>query len=90
VTVDPDNKHQLIVEAVLDESVGPFYIREVGILDANLDENGKGTLFAIGKYPETFKPDLPDGSGKRLYIRMIIGFASTGASRSLQLRLFVY
>jgi hypothetical protein len=77
VMVDPNNKHQLIVEAVLDESVGPFYIREVGILDDNLDENGKGTLFAIGKYPETFKPDLPDGSGKRLYIRMIIGFAST-------------
>ncbi|MFT7086991.1 MAG: hypothetical protein ACJAZX_000414 [Rickettsiales bacterium] len=77
VVVDPNNKHQLIVEAVLDESVGPFYIREVGILDDNLDENGKGTLFAIGKYPETFKPDLPDGSGKRLYIRMIIGFAST-------------
>ena len=71
VVIDEDNPNQLIVEAVINETVGPFYIREVGIFDS------AGTLFAIGKYPETFKPDLPAGSGKRLYIRMILGFASS-------------
>lgn len=71
VVIDENNPNQLIVEAVLEEVVGPFYIREVGIFDST------GDLFAIGKYPETFKPDLPDGSGKRLYIRMILGFASS-------------
>lgn len=71
VVIDENNPNQLIVEAVLDEVVGPFYIREVGIFDSN------GDLFAIGKFPETFKPNLPSGSGKRLYIRMILGFASS-------------
>lgn len=71
VVIDENNPNQLIVEAVINETVGPFYIREVGIFDS------AGTLFAIGKYPETFKPDLPAGSGKRLYIRMILGFASS-------------
>jgi hypothetical protein len=71
VVIDENNANQLIVEAVLNETIGPFYIREVGIFDSN------GDLFAIGKFPETFKPNLPTGSGKRLYIRMILGFAST-------------
>ncbi len=71
VVVDENNPNQLIVEGVLDEAIGPFYIREVGIFDSN------GDLFAIGKYPETFKPNLPSGSGKRLYIRMILGFANS-------------
>lgn len=70
VVIDENNPNQLIVEAVIEEVVGPFYIREVGIFDSN------GDLFAIGKYPETFKPNLPTGSGKRLYIRMILGFAN--------------
>lgn len=70
VVVDENNPNQLIIEGVLDETIGPFYIREVGIFDSN------GDLFAIGKYPETFKPNLPSGSGKRLYIRMILGFAN--------------
>ncbi|MDA9573348.1 phage tail protein [Rickettsiales bacterium] len=71
VVIDENNTNQLIIEAVLDEIVGPFYVREVGIFDSN------GDLFAIGKFPETFKPNLPSGSGKRLYIRMVLGFASS-------------
>lgn len=71
VAIDEDNPTQLIIEGVIKEEAGPFYIREVGVFDAS------GDLFAIGKYPETFKPDLPAGSGKRLYIRMILGFASS-------------
>lgn len=71
VEIDESNPNQLIVEAIIDETIGPFYVREVGIFDAD------GDLFAIGKFPETFKANLPSGSGKRLYVRMILGFAST-------------
>ena len=71
VVIDENNANQLVIEAVIDETVGPFYIREVGIFDTN------GDLFAIGKYPETFKSDYELGSGKRIYIRMIIGFVNT-------------
>lgn len=70
VQIDGSNPNQLIVEAVIDETVGPFYVREVGIFDSS------GALFAIGKFPETFKPNLRSGSGKKLYIRMILAFAS--------------
>ncbi len=71
VQIDGSNPNQLIVEAVIDETVGPFYVREVGVFDA------AGDLFAIGKFPETFKPNLPSGSGKKLYVRMILAFASS-------------
>lgn len=71
VVVDKDNPNQLIVEGVINEEIGSFYIREVGVFASD------GTLFAIGKYPETYKPALPNGSGKRLYIRMILGFTNS-------------
>lgn len=71
VTIDEHNPNQLVIEAIVGEEIGPFYIREVGVFDSD------GDLFAIGKFPETFKPNLPSGSGKRLYIRMILGFTST-------------
>jgi phage-related tail fiber protein len=70
VAIDVNNPDQLIVEGVISEEVGSFYIREVGIFDSD------GQLFAIGKYPETYKSTSASGSGKRLYIRMILGFAN--------------
>lgn len=70
VVIDESNPNQLIVEGVINEEIGPFYIREVGIFDS------EGQLFAIGKYPETFKSTSESGSGKRLYIRMILGFTN--------------
>jgi len=71
VVIDDNNQNQLIIEGVIDEEIGPFYVREVGIFDSD------GDLFAIGKFPETFKSNLPSGVGKKLYIRMILGFANT-------------
>ena len=70
VVIDGNNPNQLIVEGVISEEVGSFYIREVGIFDED------GVLFAIGKYPETHKSAAASGSGKRLYIRMVLGFAN--------------
>ncbi|MFT7086990.1 MAG: hypothetical protein ACJAZX_000413 [Rickettsiales bacterium] len=76
VNIDPNNENQIIIEAVIDEIVGPFTIREVGVFYKENESDLESKLFAIGKYPETFKPDLPSGSGKKLYIRMILGFSS--------------
>lgn len=71
VAIDEANPNQLIVEGVINEEIGSFYIREVGIFDSD------GQLFAIGKYPETYKSASSTGSGKRLYIRMILGFTNS-------------
>lgn len=64
--IDPNNSTYVIVEAVIPEDVGNFYIREVGIFD------DAGVLIGIGKYPETYKPTLAQGSGKDLYLRYIM------------------
>ncbi|MFT7086989.1 MAG: hypothetical protein ACJAZX_000412 [Rickettsiales bacterium] len=62
--------NQLIIEGLIPENTDPLTIREVGVFDSD------GDLFAIGKYPETFKPNSPLHSGKKVYIKMIIGFVS--------------
>ena len=71
VYIDPNHKNQLIVEGVIPASVGPFTIREVGVFDA------AGDMFALGKYPQTYKPTIQSGAGKDLYIRMVLQFSST-------------
>ena len=51
--IAPDNPAWVIAEAIIPEQVGGWYVREVGLLDTD------GTLVAIGKFPETYKPRLP-------------------------------
>ncbi len=70
IYIDKKNKDQLVVEAVIPADVGAFTIREAGIFDKD------GDLFAIGKYPQTFKPTLQSGAGKDLYIRMVLKFSN--------------
>jgi len=66
IKTDDDNPSWIVVEVVIPMSTGGFTIREAGILDAD------GDLIAVGKYPATYKPVLAEGSGKDLYIRMIL------------------
>lgn len=68
ICVDPDYSNQILLEAAIPEEIGGFFIREIGIIDE------KGNLFAVGKYPVTFKPVSESGSQKDLYIRMALGF----------------
>lgn len=70
VYVDKNHPDQLIAEGIVPATVGDFTIREVGIFDAD------GELFALGKYPQTYKPTLQSGAGKDLYIRMVLKFSS--------------
>ncbi|MCT4575076.1 MAG: phage tail protein [Alphaproteobacteria bacterium] len=70
IYIDDKNNNHLIVEAIIPVDAGPFYIREIGVYDSD------GGLFAIGKYPPTYKPVLSNGAGKDLYIRMILEFVN--------------
>lgn len=70
VVTDSNNKNTVIIEGVLPASAGSFWVREVGIFDAD------GDLFAIGKFPETYKPVINEGAIKDLTVRMILSFSN--------------
>lgn len=70
IYVDVNNQRQLLIEGSLPDTVGGFYIREVGIFD------DAGDLFAVGKYPVTYKPTSESGSGKDIYMRMGLLFSN--------------
>ncbi|RYT07925.1 phage tail protein [Escherichia coli] len=73
LTVAPNNPNWLIAELVLPENIGGWYVREVGVFDTD------GELIAIGKFPESYKPLLPGGSGKQVCIRLIMEVSNTTA-----------
>lgn len=66
VAIDPNVPNTLIAEAVIKSDVGGFWIREIGVYDSD------GTLFALGKYPATYKPLTSEGSVKELGVRVVL------------------
>jgi phage-related tail fiber protein len=63
---DEKNPSWLLAEVTIPPEVGGWYVREAGIW------TDTGVLYAIVKYPESFKPVLAtSGSGKEFYIRSI-------------------
>lgn len=66
VAIDMESPNAVIAEAVIKSDVGGFWIREIGVYDSD------GDLFAIGKYPATYKPLTAEGSVKELGVRMIL------------------
>ena len=60
VEVEATNPNNLAAEAVIDSTVGGFWIREVGIYDED------GDLFAVGKYPATYNRKQPRELSKNL------------------------
>lgn len=73
LSVDPDNQSQIIAEQIIPENEGGFWIREIGLFD---DE---GVLIAVANCPETYKPQLQEGSGRTQTIRMILTVTNTEA-----------
>lgn len=70
---DEKNPSWLLAEVTIPPDVGGWYVREAGIW------TDSGILYAIVKYPESFKPVLAaSGSGKEFYIRSI--FETSNAS----------
>ncbi|MGC1030330.1 phage tail protein, partial [Pantoea agglomerans] len=73
LTVDAANSSQIIAEQIIPESEGGFWIREIGLYDAD------GVLIAVANCPETYKPQLAEGSGRTQTVRMILIVNSTTA-----------
>ncbi len=73
LSVDAANASQIIAEQIIPETEGGFWIREMGLFDA------EGTLIAVCNTPETYKPALQEGSGRTQTVRMILIVNSTDA-----------
>ncbi|WP_294734514.1 phage tail protein [uncultured Pseudomonas sp.] len=70
---DEKNPSWLLAEVTIPAEVGGWYVREAGLW------TDTGILYAIVKYPESFKPVLAtSGTGKEFYIRSI--FETSNAS----------
>ncbi|MFL1475530.1 phage tail-collar fiber domain-containing protein [Pseudomonas grimontii] len=70
---DEKNANWLMAEVTIPSDVGGWYVREAGLW------TDTGILYAVVKYPESYKPVLAtSGSGKEFYIRSI--FETSNAS----------
>ncbi|MBQ0315792.1 phage tail protein [Providencia rettgeri] len=64
--IDDKNKNQIIAEQIIPEQDGGWWIREIGLFDK------AGNLIAVANCPETYKPQLAEGSGRTQSIRMVL------------------
>ncbi|WP_414479213.1 phage tail protein [Pseudomonas bijieensis] len=69
--VDPANPNIIIAEQVIPENVGGWWIREVGLYDAD------GDLVAVANCAPSFKPLLTQGSGRTQVVRMNLIVSNT-------------
>ncbi|EHH6467852.1 phage tail protein [Escherichia coli] len=69
--IDPQNSSQIIAEQVIPENEDGWWIREVGLFDES------GALIAVGNCPESYKPQLAEGSGRTQTVRMVLITSST-------------
>ncbi|EPB6105242.1 TPA: phage tail protein [Yersinia enterocolitica] len=73
LSIDPSNPRQMIAEQIIPETEGGWWIREIGLL------NKAGELIAIANCPESYKPQMREGSGRTQLIRMIFMVSSTAS-----------
>lgn len=66
IYVDEEYDDRLIVECGIPADSGGYYIREIGIFDANQ------TLFAVGRIPESYKPVEDEGSTRDFYVKVVL------------------
>ncbi|MEY0876711.1 phage tail protein, partial [Providencia manganoxydans] len=64
--IDEKNKNQIVAEQIIPEKDGGWWIREIGLFDKD------GNLVAVANCPETYKPQLAEGSGRTQSIRMVL------------------
>lgn len=64
--IDDNNKNQIVAEQIIPESEGGWWIREIGLFDK------AGNLIAVANCPETYKPQLAEGSGRTQSIRIVL------------------
>lgn len=68
--VDPSNESWLVIEQVIPEPVGGWWIRQLGLRDAD------GDLVAVANCPPTYKPLLAEGSARTQVVRMVLQVSS--------------
>ncbi|MBE3023063.1 phage tail protein [Janthinobacterium sp. GW458P] len=73
LAIDPANASQIIVEQVLPENVGGWWLREIGIYDE------AGDLCAVANCPPSYKPVMAEGSARTQVVRVVLIVASTAA-----------
>ncbi|CNH76218.1 phage tail protein [Yersinia bercovieri] len=73
LSIDEANSSQIIAEQVIPETDGGWWIREIGLFDKD------GVLIAIANCPDTYKPQLQEGSGRTQTVRMVLIVSSTEA-----------
>ncbi|MGV8004499.1 phage tail protein [Photorhabdus temperata subsp. temperata] len=71
LSVDPVNTNQIIAEQIIPEGEGGWWMREIGLFDS------EGSMIAVANCPETYKPQLQEGSGRTQTVRMILIVNST-------------
>lgn len=71
LTVDPDNQNYLVAEMIVPTTVGGWSIYEVGVF------NDQNQLIAVANFPATYKPELAEGSGRDLIVRIVIQVSNT-------------
>lgn len=69
--VDPNNSAIIIAEQVIPAEVGGFWIREIGLYDAD------GDLVAVANCAPSFKPLLAQGSGRTQVVRINLLVSNT-------------
>lgn len=62
--IDPANPSVLVAEQVIPADVGGWWVREIGLYDAD------GDLVAVANCAPSFKPLLAQGSGRTQIVRM--------------------
>ncbi|OEZ98770.1 phage tail-collar fiber domain-containing protein [Duganella phyllosphaerae] len=70
VELDPLNSSQVIIEGIIPEQSGNFWVREVGIRDDD------GDLVAVGNCAPSYKPVMAQGSARHQRIRMMLVVSS--------------
>jgi len=71
LTTDPENPQYMVAELVVPTNVGGWAVNEVGIFDA------QGDMVAVANFPATYKPQLEEGSGRDLVVRIIVQVSNT-------------
>lgn len=69
--VDPANNAIIIAEQVIPAEVGGFWIREIGLYDAD------GDLVAVANCAPSYKPTLAQGSGRTQVVRINLLVSNT-------------
>ncbi|MBB6153709.1 hypothetical protein HDC30_000903 [Pseudomonas sp. JAI115] len=71
LSVDPEHPALILAEQILPENVGGWWVRELGLYDAD------GDLVAVANCAPSFKPLLTQGTGRTQVVRMLIAVSNT-------------